>query len=259
MKKVKKLSIVISCYNEKSTINKVIDKIMAVDLGTTIKEIVIIDDFSHDGTRTILQNIAKKNESVQLIFQDHNQGKGAALKRGIQKTTGDVVVVQDADLEYNPQDYLVLLRPIERSEVDAVFGSRFISGATCRNINRRSLIANKFLTGLSNLFNDLKLTDMETCYKMVRGDLMRTIAQDLRAQRFGFEPELTARLAKSKVSVREVGISYNGRTKEDGKKINFKDGMRAIWEIVYFNTTIKPSSRRIIITNDTVKANNDKQ
>lgn len=235
MPKTKKLSIIMPCYNEKDTIRTILDEVMSVDLGTTKKEIIIIDDGSKDGTRDILKNLAKTNKSIRLIFQEHNQGKGAALKRGILESTGDVVVIQDADLEYDPEEYKRLLYPIERGHADVVYGSRFIGGEPHRIIYYRNQVANKFLTFLSNLFTGLNLTDMETCYKTFKGDLVRGLAKDLKAQRFGFEPEITARVAKSKAAVYEIGISYYGRSKEEGKKIGLSDGIKAIWEIIRFN------------------------
>jgi glycosyltransferase involved in cell wall biosynthesis len=239
MAKTKKLSIVMPCYNEKRTIEKIIDEVMAVDLGTTKKEIVIVDDGSTDGTRDILKKLAAKHKNIKLVFQKVNQGKGAALKEGLLQTTGDVVVVQDADLEYDPQEYTRLLYPIERGHAHVVYGSRFIGGQPHRIIYYRNQLANKFLTTLSNLFTGLNLTDMETCYKMFRGELVRELAKDLKAKRFGFEPEITARVAKSKAPVYEIGISYYGRSREEGKKIGVKDGVKAVWEIVRFNVFIK--------------------
>ena len=239
MQKTKTLSIVIPCYNEKNTINKILDEVNEVDLGKTKKEIIIVDDGSKDGTRDILKKRAQKDKSIKLIFQKSNQGKGAALKKGILESKGDVVIIQDADLEYDPQEYKRLLYPIERGHADVVYGSRFKGGEPHRIIYYRNQVANKFLTGLSNLFTGLNLSDMETCYKMFKGDLVRTLAKDLKAQRFGFEPEITARVAKAKVPVYEIGISYYGRSKEEGKKIGYKDGVKAIWEIIRFNLFIK--------------------
>lgn len=239
MAKAKKLSIVIPCYNEEHTIEKILGEVNGVNLGSTQKEIIIVDDCSKDGTRDILQKISKQNKEIKVLLQDHNHGKGAALKRGILETTGDVVIIQDADLEYDPQEYKRLLYPIERGHADVVYGSRFIGGEPHRIIYYRNQVANKFLTTLSNMFTGLNLTDMETCYKMMRGDLARKMAVHLKAQRFGFEPEITARISKEKVAVYEIGISYYGRSKEEGKKIGVRDGLKAIWEIVRYNVFAK--------------------
>lgn len=243
MAKAKKLSIIVPCYNEKSTIKLILQEIADASIGKTKKEVIIIDDGSKDGTRAILKKLAEKDKTIQLIFQKKNQGKGAALKRGILASTGDVVVIQDADLEYDPQEYKRLLYPIERGHADVVYGSRFIGGEPHRIIYFRNQVANKFLTMLSNMFTGLNLTDMETCYKMFRGDLVRGLAKDLKAQRFGFEPEITARIAKANARVYEIGISYYGRSKEEGKKISYKDGFKAIWEIIYFNVSVKKNKK----------------
>jgi glycosyltransferase involved in cell wall biosynthesis len=237
--KIKKLSIVMPCYNEERTINQILDEVKAVDLGSTKKEIIIVDDCSKDSTREILQKRAEKDQELKLIFQDHNQGKGAALKRGFLESTGDVVVVQDADLEYDPQEYKRLLYPIERGHADVVYGSRFIGGEPHRIIYYRNQVANKFLTTLSNLLTGLNLTDMETCYKMFQGEILRDIAPHLHAKRFGFEPEITARIAKKNVRVYEIGISYYGRSKEEGKKIGLSDGLKAIVEIFRYNWFVR--------------------
>ncbi|HMT18915.1 MAG TPA: glycosyltransferase family 2 protein [Candidatus Saccharibacteria bacterium] len=239
MSKTKLLSIVMPCYNEERTIEKIIQEVMEVDLGKTRKEIIIVDDGSRDNTRSLLKKLEKKHPEIHLIFQKVNQGKGAALKKGILESKGDVVIIQDADLEYDPEEYKRLLYPIERGHADVVYGSRFIGGEPHRIIYYRNQVANKFLTTLSNLFTGLNLTDMETCYKTFKGDLVRTLAKDLKAQRFGFEPEITARVAKSKAAVYEIGISYYGRSKEEGKKIGLKDGFKAIYEIIYFNLTVR--------------------
>lgn len=239
MNQTKRLSVIIPCYNEKQTIEKILAEIEAVDLGSTEKEIVIVDDGSKDGTRDILKKLAAKDSSLKLIFQKQNQGKGAALKRGILESTGDVVIIQDADLEYDPQDYKRLLYPIERGQADVVYGSRFIGGEPHRLIYYTNKVANKVLTTLSNMLNGLHLTDVETCYKMFDGKLVRSLAKDLQAKRFGFEAEITARIAKVNVRVYEVGISYYGRSKEEGKKIGLRDGIKNVWEIIYYNTTVR--------------------
>ncbi len=235
MGKTKKLSIVMPCFNEVHTIRTIIDEILSVNLGSTEKEIIIVDDGSTDGTRPILQELAKKHRQIQVFENPKNMGKGTSLKRAILATTGDVVVVQDADLEYDPREYKRLLYPIERGHADVVYGSRFIGGEPHRIIYYRNQVANKFLTFLSNVFTGLNLTDMETCYKMFRGDLVRRLAGDLKAQRFGFEPEITARVARSKAAVYEIGISYYGRSKEEGKKIGVRDGLKAVGEIIRYN------------------------
>ena len=227
------------CYNEEKTVEKIVAEVMDVDLGSTKKELVMVDDGSKDNTRAILKKLAKKHPEIKLVFQETNQGKGAGLQRGILETSGDVVVIQDADLEYDPQEYKRLLYPIERGHADVVYGSRFIGGEPHRIIYYRNQVANKFLTMLSNLFTGLNLTDMETCYKMFRGDLAREIAKDLKARRFGFEPEVTARVAKKNARVYEIGISYYGRSKEEGKKIGLRDGVKAIVEIIRYNVFTK--------------------
>lgn len=231
-KAVKKLSIVIPCYNEEATIEKILAEVETVDLGSIKKEIIIVDDCSKDKTRSILK---KYNQKYKVLLQKQNQGKGAALKRGFLESTGDVVVVQDADLEYDPQDYKKLLYPITRGHADVVYGSRFAGGEPHRVIYYSHTVANKTLTVLSNMFTGLNLTDMETCYKMFRGELIRDIAKSLKSERFGFEPEVTAKIAKRKVRVYEVGIAYYGRSKEEGKKIGFSDGVKAIGQILKYN------------------------
>ena len=235
MHKTKKLSVIMPCYNEQHTVEKIVAEVLAVNLGTTKKEIIMVDDGSKDNTRQILKDLAKKHDCIRLIFQETNQGKGAGLKKGILASTGDVVIIQDADLEYDPQEYKRLLYPIERGHADVVYGSRFIGGEPHRIIYYRNQVANKFLTFLSNALTGLNLTDMETCFKMLKGDLARKLAAQMKAQRFGFEPEITARIARSKAAVYEIGISYYGRSKEEGKKIGLRDGIKAIGEIIRYN------------------------
>ncbi len=234
---VKKLSIVIPCYNEKPTILKILKEIDEVDLGKIKKEIIIVDDCSKDGTRKILSTLDKKK--YQIILQKHNLGKGAAVREGLMKTTGDAVIIQDADLEYDPQDYRKLLYPMQRGMADVVYGSRFAGGDPHRIIYYRNQVANKFLTGLSNLFTGLNLSDMEVCYKLFKGEIIRDIAPHLHSRRFGFEPEVTARISKRNLRVYEVGISYYGRSKEEGKKIGLSDGINAIGQILKYNLFVR--------------------
>jgi glycosyltransferase involved in cell wall biosynthesis len=237
--KPKKLSVVIPCYNEEATIAQIVGEVKKVDIGGITKEIIIVDDCSQDKTRQIAEGLAKKDPSIKLLFQDHNQGKGAALKAGFMKSTGDLVIVQDADLEYDPNDYKSLIELIAQDKADVVYGSRFRGGTESKSVYLSNRMANSFLTWFSNLFTGLKLTDMETCYKMFRGEIIRDIAPKLHAQRFGFEPEITARLAKAKVRVQEIPINYNGRSKEEGKKIGLSDGIKAVAEIVRYNLFTK--------------------
>lgn len=234
---LKKLSIVIPCYNEERTIKKILAEVDEVDLGSIKKEIVIVDDFSKDGTRAILSKLPKNR--YKIILQEQNYGKGAAVKRGIIESTGDVVVIQDADLEYDPQDYKKLLYPIQRGMADVVYGSRFSGGEPHRMIYYRNQLANKFLTALSNIFTGLNLSDMEVCYKMFLGNIIREIAPTLRSERFGFEPEITAKIARRKLRIYEVGIAYYGRSKEEGKKIGLSDGINAIGQIIKYNLFVR--------------------
>jgi len=242
----KKLSIIIPVYNEEKLIGQTIEKVIAADTSGLIKEIIVVDDGSTDETVNNLKfeilnlksnsNIKSQNLKIIFIEKKKNEGKGAALRDGFLKSTGDIVLVQDADLEYDPSDYPFLLEPFLKNNADVVFGSRFISDRPHRVLYFWHSIINRFLTMLSNVFTNLNLTDMETGFKVFRGDLIRKIAPHLQTKRFGFEPEITARISKIKeVKIYEVGISYAGRTYAEGKKIGLIDGIKALWEIVYFN------------------------
>lgn len=228
-----KISIVIPVYNEKDTIKDILAKIENVNLGEIEKETVIVDDFSTDGTRDILKGLEDK---YKIFYQDKNHGKGAALRTGFGMASGDIILVQDADLEYDPAEYPKLLAPILQGKADVVYGSRLIGGDSPRRIMFFwHYLGNKFLTLLSNMFTNLNLTDMETCYKVFSRPVIEKILPALQSERFGFEPEITAKIAKNKFRIYEVAISYSGRTYEEGKKISWKDGFAALWHIIKFN------------------------
>lgn len=238
MKNKRKLSIVIPVYNEEKFITTTLKKVINANTLGFEKEIIIVDDGSTDKTVDKIRKFIKnhKTHNIILIISKKNEGKGVALKKGFLKSSGDIVLVQDADLEYNPDDYPKLLEPFLKNEADVVYGSRFISDKPHRVLYFWHYVANLFLTLLSNAFTNLNLTDMETGYKVFKGELIRKIAPKLESKRFGFEPEITARIAKIKgIKIYEVGISYWGRTYEEGKKIGWKDGLRAVWEIVKYN------------------------
>lgn len=225
-----KVSVVIPVFNERNTLEQIVRAVREAPIKDI--EIVVVDDASTDGTTEILKEKIAPIAN-RIVYQERNQGKGAALHAGFAAATGDVILVQDADLEYNPSDYPVLLEPIFSGQADAVFGSRFMSGHPHRVLYFWHMVGNRFLTLLSNMFTNLNLTDLETCYKAFRAPLLKSL--DLREKRFGFEPEVTARLAKAKCRIYEVGISYNGRTYSEGKKVNWKDGVHAIYAILRYN------------------------
>lgn len=233
----KTISIIIPVFNEEKYIVQTLAKVVSADTLGYAKEIIVVDDGSSDGTGSLVKNFTKKTrENIRLITKKKNEGKGSAVKIGFFQSTGDIVVVQDADLEYSPDDYPTLIKPFLTYRADVVYGSRFISDKTHRVLYFWHSVGNKALTTFSNVLTNLNLTDMETGYKVFRGDIIRKIAPQLESKRFGFEPEITARIAKiKKIAIYEVGISYRGRTYEEGKKINWQDGVRALFEIVKYN------------------------
>lgn len=231
------LSIIIPAFNEEQTIHEILNKIKEVILPNGIqKEIVIVNDYSTDNTSQAIKKYQSHNPEMNIQFFEHekNKGKGAALHTGIKKVTGEVFVIQDADLEYDPNEYILLLTPILQGKADVVYGSRFMGGRPHRILFFWHSIGNKFLTFLSNMLSNLNLTDMETCYKMFKTSHVQAL--ELKEKRFGFEPEITAKIAKiPKIRIYEVGISYYGRTFEEGKKIGWKDGFRALYCIIRYN------------------------
>jgi glycosyltransferase involved in cell wall biosynthesis len=225
------VSVVMAVYNEREYIDEILRRVAAAPVE---KEVVVVDDFSTDGTRERLHEIAERCDGkIRIFFHDYNRGKGAALRTAFAQVRGDVVIVQDADLEYDPIEYPKLVAPILAGKADVVYGSRFVGGESHRVLYFWHYVGNKFLTLLSNAFTDLNLTDMETCYKAFRTEVIRSLT--LREDRFGFEPEVTARIAKKRCRIYEVGITYFGRTYAEGKKIGWKDGIHTLWCIFRYN------------------------
>ena len=225
-----RLSVIIPCYNEKNTILQIVNAVIASKCME--KEIIIVDDCSTDGTKEVLKN--KVSPLVdKIIYHEKNQGKGAAIHTGISNASGDIILIQDADLEYDPQEYSVLVAPILENKADVVYGSRFMGGRPHRVLYFWHSLGNRILTQVSNIFTNLNMTDMETCYKVFRKEIIQSIT--LKENRFGFEPEVTAKIAKLDCRIYEVGISYNGRKYAEGKKINWKDGIKAFYCIIRYN------------------------
>jgi len=227
------LSVVIPVFNEKTTIRDIVQRVQVAPVPGVFKEVILVDDFSTDSTREILREEFEGHDGFKVFYHDCNRGKGAALRTGFAHSTGDIVIVQDADLEYDPNEYPKLIGPILEGKADVVYGSRFLGGELKRVQFHWHSVGNKILTTFSNMFTKLNLTDMETCYKAFRGDLIRAIT--IEEDRFGFEPEVTAKVAKMKCRIYEVGISYSYRTYEEGKKIGWKDGVSAIHCIIKYN------------------------
>lgn len=229
-----KLSVIIPCFNELGTIGQIVEAVKASPVKEC--EIIVVDDCSTDGTKELLHSKIE-GQVDKVIYHKRNRGKGAALRTGFAAATGDIVIVQDADLEYSPQEYPLMIDPIVKNQADVVYGSRFVSGRPHRVVYYWHMVGNKILTTLSNMFTNINLTDMETCYKAFRREIIQSI--NIQENRFGFEPEITAKVSKMKCRIYEVGISYYGRTYKEGKKIDWKDGLRAIYCIIKYNAFIK--------------------
>jgi len=225
-----KISVIIPCFNEHKTINTILDKLK--NLSNFNKEIIIVDDFSNDGTKEILQKVENSDE-IKTIFNEKNFGKGYCIRKGIEEASGDIIIIQDADLEYDPTDIPKLINPIKNGDADVVYGSRFTGSDEKRVLFYWHSLGNKFLTTLSNMFSNLNLTDMECCYKAFKKEIIKEI--NLKENRFGFEPEVTAKISKKDIKIFEVGIKYFGRKYSEGKKITWVDGFRAIYCIIFYS------------------------
>jgi len=232
------LSVVVPCFNERATVEALLEEVLD---SPWVAEIIVVDDGSTDGTQQILADL--EHERIRVLLHDANRGKGAALRTGFQQATAEYVIVQDADLEYDPTEFGDLVAPLELGVADVVYGSRFVSSRPHRVLYFWHSVGNRFLTLMSNMFTDLNLTDMETCYKAFRSEVIQSI--EIQEDRFGFEPEITAKVARAGLRVFEVGISYSGRTYEEGKKIGWRDGVRALWCIVKYSSLVDRSGETI--------------
>ena len=242
-----KLTLVVPCYNEENTLRSIVEKVLELRSDTLELEIVIVDDCSRDRSREVAQALAKEYKEIKLAFHEVNMGKGAALRTGFLEATGDYVGVQDADMEYDPRDYLTMLQPLLDGKADVVYGSRYLRPDTRRVLYFWHSCMNRFLTFASNMFTDLGITDMETCYKLFRREVIQSIAPRLKENRFGFEPEVTTYVAEAKVRVYECAISYNPRTFDEGKKIGWRDGLRALYCIMHYGACNAPVPMQLII------------
>jgi glycosyltransferase involved in cell wall biosynthesis len=248
-----RLSVVMPVYNERNTLREVVARVLSVPLDL---ELICVDDGSRDGSRQILEELQAQYRQVRIFLQPQNMGKGAALRRGIKEAPGDFVVIQDADLEYDPSDYLGLLEPLLQGKADVVYGSRFLGAAPHRVLYFWHSVGNWILTLVSNCLTNINLTDMETCYKVFRREIIQSIP--IEEDRFGFEPEITVKVAKRRLRIYEVGISYWGRTYEEGKKIGWKDGFRALWCLLKYSVKDRPAPiRRPVAALDSVSQSTD--